>query len=66
MTVRSVIEHALTAYYADSRDPQAIATGLLDRYDAERDAAWRHCAAEDRPDNRASGAERRYQMLRDA
>lgn len=39
MTARSVIEHALSVYYADSRDRQAIVAQLLDQYDAERDAA---------------------------
>lgn len=38
MTVRSVIEHALTVYYADSRDPRGIVAELLDQYDAGRDA----------------------------
>lgn len=41
MTARSVIEHALTVYYADARDPQGLVAKLLDMYDAERDATQR-------------------------
>lgn len=36
MTARSVIEHALTVYFADSRDPQGVVAKLLDQYDDER------------------------------
>jgi hypothetical protein len=36
MSARTVIEHALRAYYADSVDPQRVVDRLLDQYDAER------------------------------
>jgi hypothetical protein len=35
MTARTVIEHALRVYFADSRDPQGIVDKLLAQYDAE-------------------------------
>jgi hypothetical protein len=38
MSARTVIEHALRVYYADSRDPQALVDTLLAQYDAERTA----------------------------
>lgn len=36
MSARTVIEHALRVYYADSRNPQNLVDGLLASYDAER------------------------------
>ncbi|MCX4969361.1 hypothetical protein OHA98_41790 [Streptomyces sp. NBC_00654] len=36
MSARTVIEHALRVYYADSRDPQHVVERLLAQYDAER------------------------------
>lgn len=36
MTARSVIEHALRVYFADSADPNAVVDRLLANYDAER------------------------------
>ncbi|WP_051852089.1 hypothetical protein [Streptomyces sp. NRRL F-5650] len=38
MSARTVIEHALRVYYADSVDPQRVVDHLLTKYDAERDA----------------------------
>src|SRR5690606_34607778 len=38
MSARTVIEHALRVYYADSRDPQGVVDTLLAQYDAERAA----------------------------
>lgn len=38
MSARTVIEHALRVYYADSAEPAAIARELLAQYDAERPA----------------------------
>lgn len=37
MSARSVIEHALTVYYADSRDAKAVVRKLLAQYDTERE-----------------------------
>lgn len=38
MSARTVIEHALRVYYADSRDPHGFVEKLLAKYDAERTA----------------------------
>ncbi|MCX5562762.1 hypothetical protein [Streptomyces sp. NBC_00038] len=38
MSARTVIEHALRVYYADSRDPNGLVETLLAKYDAERAA----------------------------
>lgn len=51
MSARSVIEHALLAYYADSRHPQGLVDNLLARYNAERDAK---IAARSEKDTRGS------------
>lgn len=47
MSARTVIEHALRAYYVDSAEPAAIARDLLAQYDAERDAERRLGGEED-------------------
>ena len=43
MSARTVIEHALRVYYADSRDPQRVVDTLLAQYDAERPATGEKC-----------------------